>query len=369
MILTSEERLAYVTLAMVPGIGATRLGNLAKVFGSWTGALTAPVEFLGTVPGIQPPVAAAIGKVDRGEVERMLAGIGERGEFLLTPFDPDFPDRLRDIDEPPVVLFGIGKREWLADPAVAIVGSRHPTGYGVFAAREIARMAAEAGLVVVSGMARGLDAVAHWAAVDVDGRTIGVLGNGIGVIYPKSNQALYQRVSEAGLLLTEHPPGQPPHRGSFPARNRLISGLARATVVVEAAVKSGALSTAAAALAQNRDVFGVPGNITSPTSRGVNLLLRDGALVYLEPDDLLARYPEVPAAIRARFGVANSDEPGARLCGEVKRVWEVLDRVPRTADDLAMQLDLPTSGLLRAITELELAGLVTREGAGFRRHG
>ncbi len=159
-------------------------------------------------------------------------------------------------------------------------------------ARALAWGAASAGLAVVSGMARGLDAVAHTAALDSGGATIGVLGNGLGVIYPTANRVLYQRVAANGLLLTEFPPGERPTAGSFPRRNRLISGLARVTVVVEAAEGSGALITAGTALDQGREVMAVPGNITSPSSVGANRLIRDGAEPLLSSDDLLAHYPE-----------------------------------------------------------------------------
>ena len=156
----------------------------------------------------------------------------------------------------------------------------------------LAGAVAQAGVVIVSGMARGLDAVAHTAALDAGGATIGVLGNGLGVIYPAANRALYERVASDGLLVTEFPPGERPNVGSFPRRNRLISGLSRVTVVVEAAVGSGALITAGAALDQGREVMAVPGNITSPLSAGSNRLIRDGAAPVLEPADLLQHFPE-----------------------------------------------------------------------------
>ena len=194
------------------------------------------------------------------------------------PTDPEFPAILRHIPEPPPVLFVQG------DLGAARAAGCSPS-WGAETTPPTARRpvvesrgeAAAAGVVVVSGMARGLDAVAHAAALDAGGATIGVLGNGLGVIYPAANRLLYQRVAEGGLLLTEFPPGERPHVGSFPRRNRLISGLARVTVVVEAAEGSGALITAGAALEQGREVMAVPGPVTSPQSVGPNRLIRDGA--------------------------------------------------------------------------------------------
>ena len=183
----------------------------------------------------------------------MLDEVERAGGRALLATDPEFPALLRHIPDPPPVLFALGDLGLLDRPAVAIVGSRDHSAYGAEVCRERSPgRPPPAGLVVVSGMARGLDAVAHAAALDAGGATIGVLGNGLGVIYPAANRALYQRVAADGLLLTEFPPGERPHVGSFPRRNRLISGLARVTVVVEAAEGSGALITAGAALDQGR---------------------------------------------------------------------------------------------------------------------
>src|SRR6185295_7935381 len=203
------------------------------------------------------------------------------GARILVPDDAEFPAPLRVIPEPPPVLFAMGDLGLLQRPALAIVGSRDHSAYGQTVARASAMLAARAGLVVVSGMARGLDAVAHAGALDANGGTIGVLGNGLGVIYPAANRALYERVLQHGLLLSEFPPGERPHAGSFPRRNRLISGLARATLVIEAGVTSGALITAGTALDQGRDVLAVPGPILGAHSVGTNRLLRDGAIPFL----------------------------------------------------------------------------------------
>jgi DNA processing protein len=249
------------------------------------------------------------------------------------------------------------------------VGSRDHTSYGGEVARALAWGVASAGLTVVSGMARGLDAVAHDAALDAGGGTIGVLGNGLGVVYPSANARLYQRVAGRGLLLTEFPPGERPTAGSFPRRNRLISGLARVTVVVEAAEGSGALITAGTALEQGRDVMTVPGNITSPSSVGANRLIRDGAEPLLCSDDLLAHYPE---AVRPAEGFAagppTTQPLPDRLAPDDRAVAELLGAEPLPLEDLVGRSGRPPQDVLAVLSALEIAGVVEQlAGRMFRR--
>jgi DNA processing protein len=249
--------------------------SILQVCHTASGAFSAPFELLRSIPGMNAAAASAISAAGIGAGERALEEIERLGARALLAHDPGYPAVLREIPDAPPVLFALGDLALLERPAVAIVGSRDHSDYGGEVARALAWGAASSGLVVVSGMARGLDAVAHAAALDAGGGTIGVLGNGLGVIYPSANRRLYQRVAERGLLLTEFPPGERPTAGSFPRRNRLISGLARVTVVVEAAEGSGALITAGTALDQGREVMVVPGNITSPSSVGANRLIRE----------------------------------------------------------------------------------------------
>src|SRR5207248_5714194 len=207
------------------------------------------------------------------------------GACVLLPAAPPFPPLLRDVPDPPALLFVWGNAALLARPAAGIVGSRDHSPYGAAAARLLAAAVAGAGVVVVSGMARGIDAIAHVAALDAGGASVGILGNGFGVIYPAVNRVLYERMVARGCLVSELPPGERPHAGAFPRRNRLISGLAGVTVVIEAAPGSGALITADCALDQGRAVLAVPGPITSPTSLGCNKLIQQGAKPALAPGD------------------------------------------------------------------------------------
>lgn len=353
------QREAYITLALVPGIGFARFGALLQRFETPSGVLAAPLALLGTVPGMSLAAATAITQADRAAGGRALAELEQAGGCLLLPEDSRFPSALRDIPEPPTCLFVRGNLELLARPAVAIVGSRDHSQYGAEVCRGLARAAAEAGLVVVSGMARGLDAVAHTGALEAGGATIGVLGNGIGVIYPAANRQLYEQVGQQGLLLTEFPPGERPHAGSFPRRNRLISGLARVTVVVEAAVTSGTLQTVACAQEQGRDVLAVPGPITSPVSTGTNGLIRDGAEPLLELRDLLRHFPEVPRSADGRRAESDGIAPPLE-----RKLINALYREPLQAERLVELTGAPVAEALDALSALELRGMVTQEDGG-----
>jgi DNA processing protein len=358
-----------VALALTPGIGPSRIHAILEVCHTATGAFSAPFEFLRSIPGITPAAASAIAAGGVSAGIRALEEAERLGGRVLIAGDPGYPSLLHQIPEPPPVLFALGDLALLERPAVAIVGSRDHTDYGAEVARALGWGVASAGLAVVSGMARGLDAVAHAAALDSGGATIGVLGNGLGVIYPAANRALYQRVEERGLLLTEFPPGEKPTAGSFPRRNRLISGLARVTVIVEAAEGSGALITAGTALDQGRDVMVVPGNITSPSSVGANRLIRDGAEPLLSSDDLLAHYPE---AIRPPEGFAGLPPPTKPLPeglgADDRAIAELLGTEAVMLDDLVGRSGRPPQELLAVLCALEIAGVVEqRPGRVFRR--
>jgi DNA processing protein len=344
-----EERVAHLTLALVPGIGPAKLRILIRTFGSASGALSAPLAFLQAIPELKGAPAAAVhgANVDAGY--RVLDELHRLGGQLLLPGDGPFPRSLATVDPAPSHLFAQGRLELLERPAVAIVGSRDHTRYGAEVCEALAGGAAAAGIVVVSGMARGLDAVSHHAALGSGGASIGVLGCGPGVVYPESNRRLYSQMAKEGLLITEAPPGERPKPGAFPKRNRIIAGLARVTVVVEAAVGSGALITADAALEQGKDVLAVPGGVTSPTSVGTNRLLRDGAAPILELDDLLSRYPEVTQASRA------ADPDAATPAGAV---IALLKGGPRQADEIAATLRQPTGQVLALLGIMEIQGLV-----------
>jgi DNA processing protein len=364
-----EERLAYLTLTQVPGMGPARLKTLLSEFPTATGAYSAPFDFLGTLPAFSCAMATAL-KTTPLDVGRRVAEDADRlGALILIPADELYPSLVRHIADPPPVLFILGNQSLLQRPAAAIVGSRDHSNYGAVVCRTLASAVAAGGVTVVSGMARGLDAVAHTAALDAGGSTIGVLGNGLGVIYPSANRMLYERVAREGLLVSEFPPGERPSAGSFPRRNRLISGLSRVTVVIEAAAGSGALITAGSALDQGREVMAVPGNITSAVSFGTNRLIRDGAAPLLEPADVLEHFAELGAVTpRGATAQPKAGELPDTLSAEQRELAGLFGPDPIHPDELSTRSNRPVGEILGLLCGLEISGVVRQEaGRMFRR--
>lgn len=262
--------------------------------------------------------------------------------------DSAYPPSVRDLPDPPDPLWVAGNLDILAAPLVAIVGTRQATGYGERITRELAAAFARGGACVVSGMARGIDGVAHAAALDAGGRTIAVLGCGVDVAYPRLHLHLHARIAEQGLLMAEMPPGAHPHGGSFQARNRIIAALATLVIVVEAGMKSGALLTAEDALKLERLVAGVPGPIDSPQSEGTNVLIRDGAHPITSVADALALAGLTPPT-RTLPALASDSET---------RVWKALGAGAGTMDELCAAARLPTAECMAVVTSLELRGIV-----------
>ena len=355
---------------MVPGVGAARLKALLQAFRTPLGALSAPFEFLCSVPEISCACATAIHSTSIELGRETIRAAEEVGGRLILPEDPEYPDSFVEVDEPPPFLFARGDLTLLKLPACAIVGSRDHSPYGARVCRAIAGFAAASGVVVVSGMARGLDAVAHGAALDAGGKSIGVLGNGLGVVYPAANRALYERMSSSGLLLSEFSPGEKPTAGSFPRRNRLISALARVTIVVEAATGSGALITVEKALEQGKDVMAVPGPITSVVSVGTNQLIRDGAMPLLEPADLMQYFPELRlrAPSVAEIAVDGPAPLPSSLTKPERELALLLGPEPLPLDEVAVRAGRQVNEVLALLSSLEIAGVVEQSpGRLFRR--
>ena len=345
---------AYITLALVPGIGRARLEKLLSTLGSAEAVLRTSQLDLEEVPSISRAAATAIREADLRTGAKICDRVEKLGATVLVPTGEEFPAALREIPDAPTVLFALGRLELLEAEAVGIVGSRSHTRYGAGVCRLFAGGLARAGLVVVSGMARGLDRVAHETALQEGGGTIGVLGNGFGVVYPAANRALYERVAHEGCLLSEYPPGERPYVGSFPRRNRLISGLSRVTLVVEAREKSGALITANCALVQGKDVLAVPGPITSPLSVGCNKLIQMGAKPALGLRDVLEEYGRT-------FGDAPAVCFPANLTGDERAVLDILGLGVEQIDEVAERSGRAVADALAVLTSLEIRGLVTQE--------
>ena len=300
---------------------------------------------------------------DDDDALRWAAEIERSGVRLLTAFDEEYPSGLREIPDPPFLLFALGRTDRLRLPAVAIVGSRDASRYGRDVAWRLARELSSAGVAIVSGFARGIDAAAHQAALEGPGGTIAVLGCGLDVEYPREHHRLKEQLAANGLLLSEHPPGTEPRPQNFPIRNRIIAGLSAGVIVVEASRRSGSLITARLANDCGRDVFAVPGSIFSETSAGTHELLRDGAILCRGAEDVLEElFPavgpkkSVPAALRAP----------AEISPEARRLLEALLREDSlSAEELAQALDLPAAAVLAGLFELEGAGLALSDGGRY----
>lgn len=271
----------------------------------------------------------------------------------LVPLPSDkYPTLLKEIPDPPAILYVLGEKVWLNGNFISVVGTRKPTRYGITATRRIVSRLVENGIGVVSGFAYGIDTVAHTEALNGGGYTIGVLGTGVDVVYPKVNKALRRDIIESkrGCFISEFPIGDKPESWHFPRRNRIISGLTQITLVVEASLKSGAMITAGYALEQGREVFAVPGNIDSENSQGTNQLIKEGAKLIASGDDILEEFNVIPRVTAVRL---------PELTEEEAVIWNILNE-PRLEDDILNISGLDVSRFNIIITRLELKGLIER---------
>jgi DNA processing protein len=360
-------------VAMIPGIGPARLSALLRRFGSAERVLGASGAEVGALPGfgteLVKRVLSAAEPAARERVRAALEALGKSGAVAITPDDLAYPEAFRALPDPPFLLFAAGRLELLGAPGVGVVGTREPTDYGRQATAALAGDVARAGYAVVSGMAKGIDAAAHGAALDAGGTTVGVLGHGIDRVYPPENRLLFGRVRERGLLISELPPGEEPLAGNFPRRNRLIAALSLGVLVVEMGEKSGAKHTVDYALELGKEVFAVPGPIGSPMSAGTNQLLKDGARLVTSARDILEELRgvglgDVPAAsevsIPPSIGTSAPPPPAATrlpppdLAPDEAKVFAALRDEPRHVDELAAETGLAPSNVLAALLGLEL---------------
>jgi DNA processing protein len=352
----NDPRLYWVGFNYVKGIGAARFRALLDFFGEAEAAWRAsPAELRAT--GLSEKLVGGIVKARTSlDLERIWDRIQEQKITVLTWADEDYPRRLKEIDAPPPVLYLRGgllpQDEW----AVAIVGTRRITAYGRQVAEEVAGLLAAKGVTVVSGLARGVDGVAHTSALRGGGRTLAVLGCGVDQIYPPEHRTLSERVVASGALISDYAPGTPPDGVNFPPRNRIISGLSLAVVVIEAGETSGALITAKFAAEQGREVFAVPGYITAPSSVGANRLIQQGARPLLDCQELLEvlNLSLLNEQVEART-VLPADPVEAQLLS-------VLSAQPLHVDELRGQTDLPIETVSAALALMELKGMVRQVG-------
>jgi len=291
------------------------------------------------------------------EPERELEKLGSRGIQVIYPGHPSYPRLLMEISGKPSILFVRGRLTQTEDKAIAIVGTRRPTSYGRQAAEQVATELSQAGVTIISGLARGNDIVAHKASLAAGGRTIAVLGSGVDVIYPGENRNLAEQIIESGAIVSEFVPGTKPDAQNFPARNRIVSGMSLGTIIVEAPARSGALITASFAGDQGREVFVIPGNVYSPASDGANALLRDGARLVRNGTDVLEDLGLVTGGGSA---VSQMELP---IDEQESQVFNVVGREASHIDDIADQTGLTAAETGAILLKLELKGLLRNLGA------
>jgi DNA processing protein len=351
-----DSRMYWVAFNHVKGIGAVRFRSLLDYFGDLSIAWQAPPEAL-RAAGLSPRLIESISRV-RGalDLEAIDKSLRSQGIQVLAWEDESYPPLLKHIDQPPPVLYLRGEMRPEDQVAVAVVGTRQVTAYGRRVTENLAAILAQHNVTLVSGLARGVDAIAHQAALDAGGRTLAVLGCGVDIIYPPEHVRLASRLIQQGALLSDYPPGTPPESGNFPPRNRIISGLALATVVVEAGETSGALITATFAAEQGREVFAVPGNITAPTSRGTNRLIANGARPLLSPEDVLEALDLAQ--------VQHQQEVRRLMPGnEIEaRLLEMLGEQTLSVDELCFLSGLSAEKVMANLAMMELKGLVRNLG-------
>ncbi len=360
--LTDAERLDWLRLIRTETIGPVTFARLLDRFGS-------PGRALEALPQLAAKAGrrAALKPFPIAEAEAEIARAAERGQRLIARGEPLYPKPLAEIPDAPPLIYLRGHASHFDKPAVAVIGARNASGVGRKMARLIAEGLGEAGVVVVSGLARGIDGAAHEASLKSG--TIAVVAGGADVIYPPEHDMLTAAIAERGAIISEQPPGAQPTARDFPRRNRLISGLSRGVVVVEAAARSGTLITARFALEQGREVFAVPGSPLDPRCQGANKLIRDGATLVETAEDILAVLAEQNRAVREPahdlFSWNAADEPDEARLAEVRAsVRELLSFTPVHRDELLREADAPPALVIDALVELVLANEAEEHSGG-----
>lgn len=358
MILTGSERLAWLRLARTHNIGPVAFANLIARFGNASTALKEVPRMAqrgGAGNFVLPP---------EGEAERELAALEKVGGRLIAACEPDFPPGLAALDPQPPLISVIGNIHLLQKNMIAVVGARNASALARKFAQILSRDLGQAGLVIASGLARGIDSAAHEAGLEHG--TVAVVAGGVDIVYPPENEALYRAIAGQGAVISEMPLGEAPQARHFPRRNRLISGLARGVIVVEAAERSGSLITANYALEQNREIFAVPGSPLDPRAKGPNRLIKDGGILIENAEDVLA-------VLRPILGGGFAEPDGGALlpppdltmldaeADRVRgRIEEALSAAPVGIDDIIRQTGASPAAVLTVILELELAGRCRR---------
>ena len=357
---------AELLLALTPGIGPRLRKTLVGHFGSAAAVINAAASDLRAVPGIGQKLSRSIVAARQEiDVETEKRNYQQQGVKIVAESDPAYPQSLRTIEDPPGVLFVRGELVPSDGIAVAIVGTRHGTQYGLAQAERLAAGLARCGYTIVSGLARGIDAAAHRGAIKAHGRTLAVLGSGVLNVYPPEHEQLASETIAHGALLSENPPHSPPLKGAFPQRNRIVTGLSLGVIVVEAPKRSGAIISATHAAEQGRHVFAVPGRVDSRTSGGCHALIRDGATLVETIDDVLEALgplatPTPPAGDSSRPPIRHPGE--LQLNEPEKAVLAAIDDEPIAIDSIISASGLPVQNVLSTLSVLEMRRLIRRLG-------
>ncbi|OEG00389.1 DNA protecting protein DprA [Vulcanibacillus modesticaldus] len=361
-----DDRELLVYLHTIKGVGWNTLSRIVSSFNTLAEIFSVQPLELSMLSGIEYSVAEMIinnlqvDKINR--FKNLLFVWGKNNIKIVTYFDSDYPAILKEIANPPWVLFAFGDLNFLHQHSIAIVGTRSPTNYGKIVSEQLAKELVDYDFVVTSGLARGIDRLAHEGTLAKQGKTIAVMGNGIDVVYPKENQKIYDSIRETGLVISEYPPGTRPHPGYFPRRNRIISGLSLGTIIVEASSKSGSLITAQFALEQSREVFAVPGPITSQKSLGTNSLIKQGAKLIQSIEDVIEEFTYIH---KEKFQKNEEKlETLNSLNNSEQMVYLIVQSTPIHIDEIYDQVSMDLSNLYESLLSLQLKGVIKQLSGG-----
>ncbi len=351
-----QDRIAaWLSLRHTPNLPARAVLRLLRYFGRPRAILTASAQDLAAAVGEEgPALRRRLDRPDQRAIERDVEWLRRDCGHVVTWADPHYPALLRQIDDPPMVLYVRGQPDRLGAAQIAVVGSRNPSPAGRETAFELAHALAGCGITVTSGLALGIDAAAHRGALEGDGVTIGIAATGLDRVYPDSHRELAEQIVSRGAIVSEFPVGTAPRKAHFPQRNRLISGISLGTLVVEATVRSGSLITARFAAEQGREVYAVPGPIRSPLSRGCHALLRQGAKLVETAEDVI----EELVGFAGTASPAAAAEPVSRVQREYTRLLDAMGFEPATADDIVRRSGLTAGAVCSILLNMELEGVV-----------
>lgn len=357
----ADEKLPWLALYLIPGLGNVAFKNLLEVYHSPIAILEANASELAKIEGVRQEVAQKIAEKEFAiDPEKEIMKVEKSNARIITYLDTSYPALLKEIHSPPILLYLKGNDIPPDFSFIAVVGSRNPTHYGLKGAETIGFGLAKRGIGVVSGLAKGIDSAAHTGCLRGSGFTIAVMGTGIDVIYPPESTGLFNEIAERGTILSEFPTGSPPEARNFPIRNRIISGLSKGVVVVEATKKSGSLITASFALEQGRDVFAMPGSIDSFKSTGTHLLIKQGAKLIENADDILDEFVLKTSQPVEGETVETRSSPTVEMDENERRIYEAIDEYPRHIDQIVRHTGMETRVVLSALMKMELKGIITQ---------